>query len=1006
MRRCLSFGLVLGVVFAGPRSLATVRGWAELSPPTVAPSERRNPSQTSTSTPAPQPTFRGGVERVTLEATVVNTDGDPVTGLTAEDFTLRVGGRPRPVRSALFVSGGAAEDAAETAFPEFTTNELRPADAARPAEQRTPVRTVVLVSDAGSFTAGDERPVVNAAIAFVRGLPARDRVGLLTLPAGQPMVDVTVDHERVIKALPAMVGTRRPSDSEVFVGLSEAWQIRMRDLSTHKTVYERECELKANKPPNCGQELILETERIVRDTRMANEQALASLRRLFEGLAKVEGPKVVVLLSQGMAVMDSSRKDFTDLGAIAGRADIAIYALQMYETGLSAAAQIPMGFDFRADQLMLSEGLRDLAWASGATLLQQVGKMESAFDRVSREISARYVLSFDVEPEDRTGKPLPIELTVAKATGRLVRHRREFVWRPPAAPPATVQAETAAALATGATRSDLPLAVATFTSPDLQPLGQRTTLWLRIGGGQDRPASSTVRFEVLNEKNVRVATSSPLVQAPAGTPLDFVARMPLPPGRYVLRLAARDPSGRMGTIEHRFEARIASSGALSVGTLLVLDARAMAAGRSTLTRVLAPDDTAVHAFAETQAAEGFDWRTVSGTLEVRDARDGAVRVTVPLKERPLREPVRRGFEALVPVSGWPAGTYLLRATLTHGTERLTLPVRSIVLETVPPAPATSTTTAAPSAGTPGSTSASTPGSAAAGADAAIAAAAGVDAVVRRASSYADAYLSRLSSVVAEERYVQIVRNGPPNLDKQNVDEALEWRADNRNGARDVMDARRRRQLISDVLMVKTQDGAWTAYRDVAVVDGRTVGNRSKRALRLFTESEPELGAKLKKIADESSRYNLIRLGNFNVPALPLLVLDPGQVARFTFERAGEATIDNEETMVLAYRETRGPAFIHNRMGEDVFVSGRLWVASDGRVLRSELLMRDRFSGWSSQSLVSYRPVSSLGLLMPFEMWERHFRQDNFQAPYLEGRAFYANFRRFDVAVSESSDLPK
>ena len=53
-----------------------------------------------------RPTFRSGVDLVTVDAAVHDADGRPVSSLKAEDFRLEVDGRPRPILSAQFVSQG------------------------------------------------------------------------------------------------------------------------------------------------------------------------------------------------------------------------------------------------------------------------------------------------------------------------------------------------------------------------------------------------------------------------------------------------------------------------------------------------------------------------------------------------------------------------------------------------------------------------------------------------------------------------------------------------------------------------------------------------------------------------------------------------------------------------------------------------------------------------------------------------------------------------------------
>ena len=53
---------------------------------------------------ARQPTFRSGVDLVTVDATVLGRDGAPIDNLGADDFRLEVDGRVRRVVSAQYVS--------------------------------------------------------------------------------------------------------------------------------------------------------------------------------------------------------------------------------------------------------------------------------------------------------------------------------------------------------------------------------------------------------------------------------------------------------------------------------------------------------------------------------------------------------------------------------------------------------------------------------------------------------------------------------------------------------------------------------------------------------------------------------------------------------------------------------------------------------------------------------------------------------------------------------------
>src|SRR5215218_7528800 len=72
------------------------------------------------------PSFRSGVEVVTLEVGVVDRQGVPVRGLVAGDFTVTVAGQPRPVVTAEFIDTAASVQANLTTLPDaasISTNE-------------------------------------------------------------------------------------------------------------------------------------------------------------------------------------------------------------------------------------------------------------------------------------------------------------------------------------------------------------------------------------------------------------------------------------------------------------------------------------------------------------------------------------------------------------------------------------------------------------------------------------------------------------------------------------------------------------------------------------------------------------------------------------------------------------------------------------------------------------------------------------------------------------------
>ena len=118
---------------------------------------------------AQQPTFRSGVDLVTVDAAVLDGDGRPVPALRAEDFRIDVDGRPRRIVSAQFVDlSGPIEQSALPSAAHFSSN-AGAGDG----------RIVVIAVDETHIRRLEGRRALDAASRFIDGLPAIDRVGVI-----------------------------------------------------------------------------------------------------------------------------------------------------------------------------------------------------------------------------------------------------------------------------------------------------------------------------------------------------------------------------------------------------------------------------------------------------------------------------------------------------------------------------------------------------------------------------------------------------------------------------------------------------------------------------------------------------------------------------------------------------------------------------------------------------------------------------------------------------------
>ena len=164
---------------------------------------------------AQEPVFRAGVDLVTVDAIVVDKDGRPVTGLTADDFILTVDGKPRTIDAFELVAVRATDAPADRRLPDVSSNDV--------AE---PGRLIFLVIDRNNMSVGDGRASLDGLKGLVENLSPRDRLGLVTLPGGGPMIQPTSDHGAVLEALRRVRGLQqRNPDPTLAMTMSEALRI-------------------------------------------------------------------------------------------------------------------------------------------------------------------------------------------------------------------------------------------------------------------------------------------------------------------------------------------------------------------------------------------------------------------------------------------------------------------------------------------------------------------------------------------------------------------------------------------------------------------------------------------------------------------------------------------------------------------------------------------------------------------------------------------------------------
>ena len=123
------------------------------------------------------------------------------------------------------------------------------------------------------------------------------------------------------------------------------------------------------------------------------------------------------------------------------------------------------------------------------------------------------------------------------------------------------------------------------------------------------------------------------------------------------------------------------------------------------------------------------------------------------------------------------------------------------------------------------------------------------------AGYVDRFERDFVAVVARERYVQMIHPWRGNPKGPEHEPGLAWQ-DTSVEPRQAGSTIARRQLLSDVLLVQVKGSDWMGFRDVETVDGSPVRDRSDRVKDLFLSERADKGAQLRRLADESARYNL------------------------------------------------------------------------------------------------------------------------------------------------------
>jgi VWFA-related protein len=598
------------------------------------------------------PVFRSGVDLVTVDVSVLDRNGTPVQGLGAERFEVSVDGTPRRVAWVEYVG--------------YRESSLEPADRAAhfsSNEDVKPGRVLLIAVDQMHIKRVEGLAALRAAANLVDSLEPTDLAAAVPLDHAGAL-EFTSDHARVKRHLSTLTGQATAMPVHFNIGISEALAISDGSRTRLDMVVRRECGESLSRSENlarmaennflrdpCPVQVEQEGRALAQQARTETRVSLDAVARMLVRLADIEGPKTLVLVSEGL-IAEPQLFDMTSLGTAAQAARVTIYVLQL-ETPVVEAASDVVSPSLFADIQLRTDGLARLSGTARGAFFRLVGADPHPFRRILREISGHYLIAFEAAEADRDGRTHRIAVKV-RAEDTIVRARPAFRIAP-TPPPAATTTQLEQLLRSPRLATGLPLRLAAYTFPQQGSDQLRVIVTAETDHAGDG-REVTIGFVVINDAGVIAASGA----TTTGTGR-FSLPATVPAGRYLIRAAVVDSVGdRAGSVERRFDARLTSAGAVQLSDLMLAEPTrdGTAPLRPTVTR--ASSDRMVF-YLEAYASTLPDGASVR--VDVTAAGESVPALSAPATLRGAGAQ-RWAASAEVPLRGLKPGAYLAAAVVT------------------------------------------------------------------------------------------------------------------------------------------------------------------------------------------------------------------------------------------------------------------------------------------------------------------------------------------------------
>jgi len=562
----------------------------------LAGAQASSPGETRAQEPKPSQLPAVGVELVQLDVVVTDKQGRPVAGLNALDFEVKEDGKGQAL--AYFGVEGRDDPGAEPPVqappPKGLPPDLVPPPAPPPA-LRVRGRQMVIVVDDLHIAAAN---VVTARAALRRfvdeQLSPDDEVALVT-SSGRVVLaqEMTRDRAALRQAIErlSLIQERRvrPNDVPHLTeyqaelidrGDPEAIRLAVREIieANGSDLDEQLARMQAQQR---AQSMLVEI-------MTYSSQSLQSLEQVVRALGGLSGRKMVVLLSDGFLIgLGSSDTRHFDLRRIidaATRSGVVVYSLDT--RGLEATA--PGGnADFTGPPVFSAPGVREslqsrsvealrdgmnaLAEDTGGFMVRNTNDISRGLGQFLRDSQLYYLLAYEPTNQKRDGKYRRIEVKLRNRPDLRLRTRTGYyagdekkaqVSGPPETTEVRRQREVAQAMGSILPLKGIPMRMA-VDFVDLPPDGPRAVVKALLDvarvGFERRIDHHSAELDIAGavfDESGKAVTEIPGETSRLKLPLEgfqafrqqgllYEKAIALPPGRYLVKLVARDASSSL-----------------------------------------------------------------------------------------------------------------------------------------------------------------------------------------------------------------------------------------------------------------------------------------------------------------------------------------------------------------------------------------------------------------------------------------------------------------------------